>query len=93
MRTTIDLSDELFRRAKAKAALSGITLKELIAGYIEQGLRQAENVPPTQPRRRSRLPVIEEATTGKPIPALSKAELVEIELDEDVAKHERSLGR
>jgi hypothetical protein len=93
MRTTIDLSDDLFRQAKARAALSGITLKELIAGYIEQGLQQAESVPPAQPRQRSRLPVIHEATKGKPIQALSNAELAEIELAEDVAKHERSVGR
>jgi hypothetical protein len=35
MRTTVDLPDELLRRAKSEAALSGRKLKDL----IEQGLR------------------------------------------------------
>lgn len=37
MRTTIDLPDDLFRRAKSEAALSGRKLKDL----IEEGLRLA----------------------------------------------------
>ncbi|HWD59780.1 MAG TPA: hypothetical protein VG308_15945 [Stellaceae bacterium] len=37
MRTTIDLPDELLRRAKSAAALSGRKLKDL----IEEGLRMA----------------------------------------------------
>jgi hypothetical protein len=36
MRTTVDLPDELFRRAKSEAALRGKKLKDL----IEEGLRQ-----------------------------------------------------
>ena len=37
---------------------------------------------PAQP-----LPVIREAMTGKPISAVSNAELAAIELEEDIAKH------
>jgi hypothetical protein len=35
MRTTVDLSDELYRRVKAEAALRGRKLKDL----VEEGLR------------------------------------------------------
>ena len=35
MKTTIELPDDLYRRAKAQAALSGLRLKDL----IEEGLR------------------------------------------------------
>jgi hypothetical protein len=35
MRTTVDIPDELFRRAKVEAALRGRTLKDL----VEEGLR------------------------------------------------------
>ncbi len=35
MRTTVELSDDLFRRAKAEAALRGRKLKDL----VEEGLR------------------------------------------------------
>ena len=41
MRTTIDLPDDLFRRAKASAALRGRKLKDL----IEEGLRMALDQP------------------------------------------------
>jgi hypothetical protein len=37
MRTTVDISDELFRQAKARAALEGLRLRDL----IERGLRLA----------------------------------------------------
>jgi hypothetical protein len=43
MRTTIDLPDDLFRRAKSQAALRGRKLKDL----VEEGLRAVvDNAPP-----------------------------------------------
>ena len=41
MRTTIDLSDDLFRRAKVEAALRGRKLK----GLVEDGLRRVLDQP------------------------------------------------
>jgi hypothetical protein len=44
MRTTVDIPDELFRRAKSEAALRGRKLKDL----VEEGLRlvlEKENAP------------------------------------------------
>jgi hypothetical protein len=93
MRTTIDLPDDLFRQVKAKAALSGMNLKDLITRYIEQGMREEDTTAAAQPRQRSPLPLIREAITGKTISALSRTDLAEIELAEDIAKHERSVGR
>jgi hypothetical protein len=81
MRTTIDLPDELLRKVKAKAALNGLTLKDLITLYVEQGLRGAP--PHTAPlqRRRSELPVAR-ATTGRSLPSLTNADIHRI-LDEE----------
>ena len=45
MRTTIDLPDNLFREVKARAALSGLKLKELIAQFVEMGLEQSPTGP------------------------------------------------
>jgi hypothetical protein len=42
MRTTVDLPDDLFRRAKSEAALRGKKLKDL----IEEGLRAVLDEPP-----------------------------------------------
>ena len=39
MKTTVELPDELFRRAKATAAAQGISLRELFSQAIEERLR------------------------------------------------------
>ncbi len=38
-KTTLEMSDTLFRRAKAAAASRGQTLKELVTGALERELR------------------------------------------------------
>jgi hypothetical protein len=83
MRTTIDLPDELLRQVKAKAALDGMKLKDLITCYVEQGLKGAP--PRTAPlrRRRSELPVAR-AATGRTLPALTNLEIQQI-LDKEEA--------
>lgn len=39
MRTTLDLPDPLFKEVKTRAVQLGVKLKELLATYIEAGLR------------------------------------------------------
>lgn len=87
MRTTIDLPDELFRQAKAKAAIGGMKLKDLITLYVEQGLRGASSASSPK-RQRSELPVARKAT-GRTIPALTNLELQQL-LDEEEVSHGRS---
>ena len=41
MKTTIDLPDVLFRRAKATAAVRGVSLKSFITRAVEQSLEGA----------------------------------------------------
>lgn len=55
MRTTIDLPDELLKRAKIKAVQDGITLKQLFIKCLEQELEgsAAENVPTESQQRPS----------------------------------------
>ena len=49
MKTTVELSDELFRRVKAEAALRGRKLKDL----VEEGLRLVLEAPRETRRRHS----------------------------------------
>lgn len=53
MRTTLDLPDPLFRTLKARAALQGRSLKDLVVSYVERGLREssAPSTAPAQDRR------------------------------------------
>ena len=88
MRTTLDLPDELFRQVKAKAALEGTKLKQLLTRYVENGLREAGR----PPRRRSNLPVIKRR--GKLlIPNLTARRQNKLEEEEDLAKLRRSFRR
>jgi len=80
MRTTIDFPDDLFREVKARAALDGLKLKDLITRYVEQGLRQRVTAPPYS-RQRSELPVARKAT-GRSLPSLTNADIQRI-LDEE----------
>jgi len=89
MRTTIDLPDELYRALKARAALNGVTVRDLVRRYVEQGLQQPSA---PQPGRRQPPPVII-PPRGVPIPALARAELRRLEEEEDEAQHARSAGR
>ncbi len=82
MRTTVDLPDEVFRQAKAQAALQGMTFKDLIARFVRQGLRNGFQQEQKTERRRRSEPPIARAATGRPLPVFSSAELHRI-LDEE----------
>jgi hypothetical protein len=89
MRTTLDIPGDILRRAKARAALDGITLKDLVTRYIEVGLvqqaRHGDSDRPGRPRR-SPPPLVPEADRVRPIPALTRQELAEMELDDDIER-------
>jgi len=59
MKTTVEVPDELYRRAKAEAALRGLKLREL----VEEGLRLALQVRP-EARRRPSLAELTERARG-----------------------------
>ncbi len=54
MRTTVDIPDPAYRELKAKAALEGCTVKDLVIRMVERELRG----PVTKKKRRIRLPLI-----------------------------------
>ena len=91
MRTTLDLPDALFRQAKAKAALEGATLKDMLTRYIESGLREPIRLA-GQPGRRSALPVLRKRGS-RVIPNLTPQLQARLEEEEDLAKHRRSFRR
>ena len=86
MRTTLDLPDPLFRELKARAGRRGVKLKELLAVYVEAGLRmRMEETREATPPARSPLPIAR-APDGTLTPALRNAELQGILDDEDRAR-------
>jgi len=89
MRTTIDLPEEMYRALKTRAALSGVTLRELVRRLLEQGLRGPGSGQAGAPGRHSPPPVII-PSRGVPIPAVPRATLRRLEEQDDEAKHARS---
>jgi hypothetical protein len=83
MRTTVDLPTPLFRRAKARAAARGETLRALLMRAVEAEVGAARSEPPDVSRR-VRLPLI--GTPGRPKVNLTNADLEEI-LARDDAEH------
>jgi hypothetical protein len=77
MRITHEIPDPLFREVKARAAQSGLKLKELLTRYIEAGLKAPHLQSPQLRPKRAPLPTSREPT-GVPHRAYSNAELQEI---------------
>jgi hypothetical protein len=59
VRTTLELPDPLFARLKARAALEGTTLKQLLHSFVEQGLEASGRQAGGRPRRATDLPRID----------------------------------
>jgi hypothetical protein len=89
VRTTIDLPEDLLRTLKARAALGGVTLRELILRLIELGLQAGAVKRPASDLRRAPPPVVI-PPTGMPIRAVSGDELARLEEADDEARHARS---
>jgi hypothetical protein len=90
MRTTVDLPDNLYRSLKARAALRGVTLKQLIQSLIEQAL---SGQPARAASGREDLPPAIIPAQGKMIGAISKNRLRRLDEEEDEARDARSVGR
>ena len=89
MRTTFDLPDPLFREVKMRAVQQGVKLKDLVASYIEAGLR-GQSAPPSAapPRPHCPLPVARKAD-GTVTRALTNQQLAAILDEEDLAQYRR----
>jgi hypothetical protein len=83
MKTTIEIPDELFRQAKAKAALDGIKLKDLVA----EGLRLVMAQPARKKRlRRTKFPIIESKRTD-PLLTLEQVKQAMADMEDEEARH------
>ena len=96
MKTTLDLPDPLFKEVKTRAIQEGVTLKELLATYIEAGLRgRPTPASDIDPRANPHpLPIAWERVPGEP-PTSSRtnAEIEAILDQEDLDNHHRVMGQ
>ena len=91
MRTTVELPDELFRRAKSRAALQGRPLKDLVAGGLRL-LLQSPRVPSRIPTRRTHFPIIKPKDPARTLTPETVAAAEAQLLDKEAAAHGRCAG-
>ena len=78
MKTTIEVPDELFRRAKAKAAMEGLRLRDLVVRGLQLALEEPE---PT--RERTVFPLIRSNRPARVTVEQVSAALVTMDEEED----------
>ncbi len=86
MRTTLDLPDELLKRAKIEAVHRGTSLRDLVGAALERELNQPSE--PKTKRKRARFPIFESKAPGSL--RLTNAEVAKLEADEDARRHGRA---
>jgi len=75
MRTTLDIPDETFRRAKIAAVERGTTLRELVG----QALAKELGLEPQAPRKRAKFPLFKSKQPG----SLTAEAMQQAELEDD----------
>ncbi len=63
MKTTIEIPEPLFRQAKARAAMDGLTLRDLFV----RGLQLAVQTPSSTTKQRAAFPLIRAAKSAPPL--------------------------
>lgn len=93
MRTTLDLPDALFKHLKARAALEGRTLRDLVVELVQKGLTARDLADPQQ-RFAARPPVIpSRGTWPLDLSQMSNADLHEMMDKDDDERSLELLGR
>jgi hypothetical protein len=77
MRTTLDLPDSLFKKAKLQAVHEGVALKEVVTRALERGLAaDATSVGAQRKARANQLfTSLDKATNTKPVGPLNRSKL------------------
>lgn len=85
MRTTLDLPDDLMRRAKAAAAMRGLKLKDLVASFIAQGL----SAPETAERKGQHRPIpVRIPAAGRTVKPITGADVDELLVNDAISKED-----
>lgn len=84
MKTTVEIPDDLFRRAKAKAALEGIPLREMIVRGLQLVMEQPKE---DQVQGRTKFPLISGSPGAKPVTDEQVAQALEQMAEEEIAHY------
>jgi hypothetical protein len=96
MKTTLEIPDDLFREAKAKAALDGMKLKDLVAEGLRMALGAKKQSPPAARKPRPLLknldvlPVVGSKSRSHKL-KITPARIHQLEMEAELKRHEASL--
>lgn len=104
MKTTLEIPDDLFREAKAKAALEGIRLRDLVTRGLEREVRGAPHpghadAPNAVPARGHPEPLVRSSDElpfvprepGSPVLQVSPERIHELEMAAELERHAPSV--
>ncbi|MCP5550401.1 MAG: type II toxin-antitoxin system VapB family antitoxin [Akkermansiaceae bacterium] len=83
MKTTLEIDDDLYREAKAMAALTGRKMKDLVSEGLERVVRGGARSPSTAPRPTMRLPLVP-SSPGKA--KVTSEEIYDLETSADLER-------
>ena len=76
MRTTLDIPDQLFKKAKLKAVHEGMALKDIVTRALERDLASSVSDTDTRRARADRLfAALDQARNTQPVGRLSRDEI------------------
>lgn len=91
MKTTLEIPDSLFKQVKARAAMEGLKLKDLVASALDAYMARPRSGPP-EPAKPCPFPLVR-GKGGPLMRRMSGETIARLEEREDVERHRRSLGR
>jgi hypothetical protein len=91
MKTTLEIPDPLFKQVKARAAIEGIKLKDLVASALTDYLSKPKG-PAEEPSKSCPFPLVR-GKGGHLLKQMSNRTIAELDQNEDVQRHRRSFGR
>jgi hypothetical protein len=91
MKTTLEIPDPLFKRVKARAAMDGLKLKDLVTSALNAYLTKPK-MSAAQETKTCPFPLVR-GKGGPLMKQMSNETIAKLEEEEDVERHRRSIGR
>jgi hypothetical protein len=91
MKTTLEIPDPLFRRVKARAAIEGLKLKDLVSSALHSYLTKPKAAAKGEARA-CPFPLVR-GKGGPLMKQMNNETIARFEEEEDIERHRRSVGR
>ena len=91
MKTTLEIPDPLFKRVKARAAMDGLKLKDLVTSALSAYLTKRKTSAAAEVKR-CPFPLVR-GKGGPLMKQMSNETIAKLEEEEDIERHRRSVGR